>query len=893
MKYLAFNLVFLSFIFGSSVHGQQKQAIQGNWYDNFSRVGLLSAISYAIAFDSDGHMWISTIGYQTGLEAPRLKKWDGRSWIYKDPGFDHNITAMVFDENNNLYVGGTFQNIGELEAAHVAMYDGEQWHSLGSGLDRTGSQNPQVRSLRIHDGNLYVGGIFDQAGGVGLNNIARWDGNQWSALSGLAMVQNAHVNDMIVLDDVLWMATQNADFNNGLIRYDLAANQLLDPLIGSISAGHHHVYSLSSGPDGKVYFSGNFTSISGQPIVHVGYYDTVENKFQPMGDGAAHHGIEFVRAHENGNVFVAGNFTQIDGIDARYVAMWNGTDWHDLDGGLQGKRNLSNPQQLTWAEPKDLAIDPDGNLYVAGRYIGAGDKIVYRIARWDGEQWHALGKGLGGSLFFDIQSGTTNAFFESQTGEILVAGTGAFSFGGKIMRSISAWDPEQENWSALGGGLVGNVYTIFEDEEGAIYSGGSFSDIFGDNTGSRIARFDGEQWHGLGDGLGGTVRSLIKDRNGTLYAGGIGSGISFHKLTGETWESVPSSISGGNVNALALNPDGDIILGGGFNSINGDENFRKIAIWDGEEFHPLASGIQGTGIVYDITFTVLGEPVIAGNFSIDTDEGDNHGVAVFRNGQWQALGEAISLGNIYALATGPRGEIFAGGNFRHDTIGDWIHLSVWNGEQWIPLDGDDGISGRVYDLMFDSEGRLWIGGNFSYAGGLSSYGIAMWSGEVQYLGDYRLSIDIEGAGATDPGQGDHLMPAGETVTVNAIPDPGYRFNYWVLDGVNITDEPISFVLDYNTRLKAVFVEDGTTSVADAEDPGNLRVFPNPAISQISIMHDTNIRKVILSDLSGRIVHRARVNTSQASLNVSALHPGIYILEVITENEPRRVKVWVR
>ena len=892
MKYLAFTFVFWIILLGYSVHGQQKNLVEGTWYDNFSCAGLRSTISYAIAFDSNGNMWVSTNAYHSGSHVPaRLKKWNGRSWAYKDPGFDHNITAMVFDENDNLYVGGTFENIGDLEAAYIAMYDGENWHSLGNGLDRTGWHNPEVNSLQFHNGNLYAGGNFDQAGDVDVYNIARWDGSEWSALPGFDMAAGAHVNDMMVLNDVLWMATQNVDYNNGLIRYDLAADNLLDPLISAISGGHH-VYSLTAGPDGKVYISGNFTSINEEPINHVAYLDPDDNEFHPMGEGVGFQRIDFVRAHENGDVFVAGNFIEIDSVEARHVARWDGTGWHDLDGGLQGRRNFSNPEQPTSAQVNNLAIGPDGNLYVAGRIMGAGDKIVYRIPRWDGEQWHALGNGLAGNLFSDEQIGFTDALFVSESGKILVGGS-AFSYGGKVMRKISAWDPVQESWNALGEGLSGNVRSVYEDEEGTIYVGGSSNLFLGEYSGSRIGRFDGEQWHGVGDGLGGTVATIIKDQDGILYAGGSGTGLSFHRLNGDSWEPVASSMPGANVNALEITPEGDIIIGGGFHSINGDDNFRRVAIWDGEEFHPLANGIQGSGVVNDITFTVLGEPVIAGTFSIDTDEGDNQRVAVFRNGQWQALGEAISAGTINALATGPRGEIFAGGNFRHDSIGDWIHLSVWNGEQWIPLDGDEGLNNRVFDLIFDNEGRLWMGGTFGYAGGISSYRVAMWQGHVEYFGNYRLTIEAQGEGNTDPGIGEHILPAGETVTIDAIPEEGYRLDYWELDGVNLTDNPLSFELDYNTHLKAVFVEDEATSVAYAGDMSNLRVFPNPATDQFNIIHDVTIRKVILSDLSGRIVQHTKVNTTETTLNVSALQNGIYILEVITDKDAQSVKVWVR
>jgi hypothetical protein len=48
--------------------------------------------------------------------------------------------------------------------------------------------DPWVFALAVFDDGsgpaLNAGGWFDTAGGVAVNNIARWDGNAWSALSG-------------------------------------------------------------------------------------------------------------------------------------------------------------------------------------------------------------------------------------------------------------------------------------------------------------------------------------------------------------------------------------------------------------------------------------------------------------------------------------------------------------------------------------------------------------------------------------------------------------------------------------------------------------------------------------------------------------------------------------
>jgi len=40
-----------------------------------------------------------------------------------------------------------------------------------------------------------------------------------------------------------------------------------------------------------------------------------------------------------------------------------------------------------------------GNFYVGGSFGAAGDAIANNVARWDGQNWHALGSGVDSSVF--------------------------------------------------------------------------------------------------------------------------------------------------------------------------------------------------------------------------------------------------------------------------------------------------------------------------------------------------------------------------------------------------------------------------------------------------------------------------------------------------------------
>ena len=118
----------------------------------------------------------------------------GCAW---QPGFhvadlDGLVNAMtVFDDGSGeaLYVGGEFTAANGVAVNDIARWDGNAWSPLsgpsGSGM---GGLYPYVRALTVFDDGsgpaLFAGGEFAWAGGVEANYIARWDGTAWSALSG-------------------------------------------------------------------------------------------------------------------------------------------------------------------------------------------------------------------------------------------------------------------------------------------------------------------------------------------------------------------------------------------------------------------------------------------------------------------------------------------------------------------------------------------------------------------------------------------------------------------------------------------------------------------------------------------------------------------------------------
>jgi len=96
--------------------------------------------------------------------------------------YNSNLPGTVYRAavyNNELYVGGRFDHIGNIPANHIAKWDGTNWLPVGSGIN-----DQYIFEFKEYNNELYVGGSFTDAGGVSVNNLAKWNGSNWSDVGG-------------------------------------------------------------------------------------------------------------------------------------------------------------------------------------------------------------------------------------------------------------------------------------------------------------------------------------------------------------------------------------------------------------------------------------------------------------------------------------------------------------------------------------------------------------------------------------------------------------------------------------------------------------------------------------------------------------------------------------
>ncbi len=329
-------------------------------------------------------------------------------------GLSSNVLSFaVWD--GNLYVGGQFNNAGgDPDADRIARWNGTNysWPS-DQGL------NGNVNSLIVWNGELYVGGAFTDAGGdIDADSIAKWNGTNFS-----------------------WSGPNLSNFVNS---FGIWNDNLY--LIGRFVNA-----SEDDDADRIAMWNGtNFSWPSGQGLTECGTCDA--------------HSLTVW----NGNLYVGGRFTNAGGDqDADRIAMWNGTNFSWPSGqGLSG----------SWTN--SLAVW-NGELYVGGVFSDAGDDIdADDIAKWNGTNFSwPSGQNISTEVFS----------FAVWNGDLYVGGNFDDAGGDTDADNIAMWNGTSFSWpSNLA--ITSDVNSIGV-WNGDLYLGGGFSNAAGDGDADSIAKY--------------------------------------------------------------------------------------------------------------------------------------------------------------------------------------------------------------------------------------------------------------------------------------------------------------------------------------------------------------------------------------------------------------------
>ena len=348
-----------------------------------------------------------------------------------------------------LVAAKTLPYLGPVGEVQVGRYDGRAWRPIGEPLG--GPRNSTyINTLAVATTSgvgspapgPYAGGLIREAGGEPANNIAHWDGQRWREVGG------------------------------------------------GVGGVVHSLYMFDedgSGPnEGRLFVGGGFVGVAGLPYPGIVRWDGAQ--FSTLGGGIAAQipgngpiVLAMIEFDDDGPgprepaLYAAGSFAYADGLRVNSIARWDGTNWEALGTGLgSGVSALA-------------VFDADGPgpgppmLYVGGGFVhDPGGRNISNLARWDGQQWRDVpgyaGGGIQSLYVFDDDGDGPNrtALFLS----------GGFSAVGSVpANAIAKWDGQE--WFALGSGFTGfpgsaaeTMIAFDEDDNPAtpagLYVGGIF-----------------------------------------------------------------------------------------------------------------------------------------------------------------------------------------------------------------------------------------------------------------------------------------------------------------------------------------------------------------------------------------------------------------------------------
>lgn len=289
------------------------------------------------------------------------------------------------------------------------------------------------------------------------------------------------------------------------------------------------------------------------------------------------------------------------------------------------------------------------------------NKKINSIGLWNGMSWDSVGTGADENEGGAIWASTT---FNNM---LIIGGGSLFHVGGKLVNGIARWDGS--SYYPLGAGLDEQLNSdqikALAVYKGELYAAGTFRRMNGNTGYNNIARWDGTTWRKVAGGViragvGVEVNSMVVYKNELYVAGyfdqaGSTTAYNIARWDGLTWKALGKGGAWGGIYDLVVDSSRNVLyVGGDFNGVDSSIVSRKVAMWDGAQWHSLPNPPLGSAV------------------------------------------SALEMyhGYLYAGSMGPN------------------HFARWDGQIW---DSIPGVNGTIFSLQ-TYKNELYLGGSFKKIG---------------------------------------------------------------------------------------------------------------------------------------------------------------------------------
>ena len=711
-----------------------------------------SATVQAIAIQSDGSIVVGgsmTSFAQNGNPTGTIRNYIGRVETdgTLDPGFDPDANAQVnvidLLSNGLILIGGSFTTLqpngaaAPVQANHVAILnvDGSISPSFSEGANASANGQQVNASALLPGGQMLIGGSFSPIGGAPASNLCVFnpDGTPDTAYNS---VFDGPVNAISVSPKGASTPTSTSYAvwleSTGLVRYLYSA------------ASNGVVSAVLQQSDGKVLVGGLFSSFSGaggfQNLVRLNTDGTLDTTFNPAPNGQ----VAALALQANGQILVGGSFTAIESASGTsypygYLARLNS------DGTVDTSFNPT-PNLLV----SSLAVQSNGQI-LAGGYFTAVETVssttlVQRsfMARFNAD-------GTLDTNFNPDFNGVPFAIIALANGQILAGG------------AFTELTPNETGTAITQNGLArlnsdgtldttfipnpsGTVYAMAVQPNGQILVGGNFTEFQPNPTYTTV--------------------NGIQTPSGTIYTEYYLARLNPNGLPDTTFSPYPNS----SVTAIALQPNGQIIVGGNFNG-----------------FSP-----NGSTILTNRNFIarINADGTVDPAFDPELNSAAN-AVEVLSDGS------IFAGGNFTAVQTGAA--ILVGGSFTH--VGGFAapYLVRLNADSTVDGTFTSTPDGPVNAITAQSTGGVYVGGSFANIAGQARSDLAHLNPDGSLDTSFRANANAAVNAIA-------LQPNGEAVVGGAFTSIGGQPAAYVARLGPTGTPDTSFAASVNGTVNAIVVQ---------------------------------------------------------------------------------------
>jgi len=608
-----------------------------------------NATVYAVAVQADGKILLggsfTTVGGATRNRIARLNP-NGSLDTGFNPGAVGPVLAIAVQPDGRIIVGGQFTGLGGVFGTTPRRQIG-RLNADGS-VDSTfdpGANGP-VQAIALQpDGKIVVGGGFTTMGegGTGVhtrNRIARLNAD--GTLDSFNPGANAPVlalalqsNGKVLVGGYFGTLGGGGTISRSLIgrvNVDGSIDMSFNPGSSGAGTGTPFISALAVQADGRIVVGGNFTGLGGgfgaTPRSRIGRLNpdgSVDVTFDPGVQGP----VFALVVQPDGRILVAGNFIRIGGGGTGTV-LRGFCARLKADGSLDEAFNPA-PNMPVHA----LALQPDSGIVIGGLLgFGGPSPSHHNIARlhYDGSLDVTFDPGANGEVY---------AFAVQRDEKILAGGSFATIGGGgadtTLRSSLARLNAAGVVDTGFTAGANDAVLALATQADHKILVGGRFTMLQGSGTAmttrNRIGRLeaDGTLESSFDPGADDEIVAIAVQPDGKILVaggftmlGGGGTGTTPRSRIGRLNAdgSVDASFNpgaDGDIFTIAIQPDGKILVGGQFTMLGGGgsgtttRNGIGRLHADGSLDTSFNPGANGT--VQVITVEANGNIIVGGDFT--------------------------------------------------------------------------------------------------------------------------------------------------------------------------------------------------------------------------------------------------------------------------------------